>query len=110
MDKSSSVTILTQFAVAEPFLLHLAPEGPHPTQFGLLVVRVLSELLQPLLVGHFLLLPLLPLILQLQVAQTLLLQTRSVRYLLACHHDTLMGHRASTRLGQMDLANIILSM
>lgn len=70
----TSVT-LTQFAVAEAFLLHLAPEGPDPSQFGLLVVCVLSELLQSLLFGHLLLLLLLlPLILQLQVPQPLLLQ------------------------------------
>lgn len=70
-----ATSTLTQFAVAESFLFHLASEGPYPPQFGLLVVSVLPELQQSLLVRHFLLLQLLPLLLHLQVAQTLLLPT-----------------------------------
>lgn len=63
---------LTQFAVAEALLLHLALEGPHLLQPGLLVLDVLSEAQQLLLLGGLLLLPLL---LLLQVAQPLLLGT-----------------------------------
>lgn len=72
MRSATRPVTLTQFAVTVAFLLHLAPEGPDPSQFGLLVVCVLSELQQSLLFGHLLLLQLL--IVQLQVPESLLLQ------------------------------------
>lgn len=78
----TSVT-LTQFAVTEAFLLRLAPEGPDPSQFGLLVVCVLSEPQQSLLFGHLLLLQLL--ILQLQVPESLLLQQPTRRISRSSH-------------------------
>lgn len=55
---------LTEFAVTQAFLFHLTPEGPDSSQLGLLVVRVLSKLSQPILLRRLLLL--LPVILQLQ--------------------------------------------
>lgn len=65
-----SHTRLTQLAVAESLLFHLALQGTHLLQSALLVLHVLSQPLELLLLGGLLLLPLL---LLLQVAQALLL-------------------------------------
>lgn len=65
------VHVLTQFAIAEAFLLHLALEGPDLLEPSFLVLNVLSEALQLLLLRGLLLLTLL---LLLQVAQPLLLE------------------------------------
>lgn len=68
--------MLTQLAVAEAFLLHVALEGPDLLEPGFLVLHVLSETPQLLLVRCLLLLLLLlPLLLLLQVAQALLLKS-----------------------------------
>lgn len=61
---------LTQFAIAQALLLHLALEGPNLLEPSFLVLDVLSEALQLLLLRGLLLLSLL---LLLQVAQPLLL-------------------------------------
>jgi len=53
---SLTPSLLTEFAVAETFLLHLAPKRPDTTQFCLLVVGVLSELSQSFLFRHLLML------------------------------------------------------
>lgn len=65
------VHVLTQFAIAEAFLLHLALEGSDLLEPSFLVLNVLSEALQLLLLRGLLLLTLL---LLLQVAQPLLLE------------------------------------
>jgi hypothetical protein len=70
--------VLTQLAVAEAFLLHVALEGPDLLEPGLLVLHVLPETPQLLMVRCLLLLLpllllLLPLLLLLQVVQALLL-------------------------------------
>lgn len=64
--------LLTQFAIAEALLLHLALEGPHLLEARFLIVDILSEALQLLLFRGLLLLTLL---LLLQVTQALLLET-----------------------------------
>lgn len=62
---------LTQFAIAEALLLHLALEGPHLLESRFLIVDILSEALQLLLFRGLLQLSLL---LLLQVTQSLLLE------------------------------------
>lgn len=55
----NSVKELTQLAIAETFLLHLALEGPDLLEPSFLVLNVLSEALELLLLRGLLLLTLL---------------------------------------------------
>lgn len=68
---SASTSALTQFAIAEALLLHLALESTDLLESSFLIVDVLSKALQLLLLRGLLLLTLL---LLLQVTQSLLLE------------------------------------
>lgn len=67
---------LTQFAIAEPLLLHLTLESPDLLESSFLIIDILSKALQFLLFRSLLLLTLL---LLLQKTQSLLLEMTRTR-------------------------------